>query len=313
MDTSNATGRPHPEADVSRIRLVFPLALFVGPFCAFAGSALSEIVPLWSPVAPNSGSEHEATLTVYRPARPNGAAIVICPGGGYGMRTVGPEGNSIAEWLNRHGITAAVLSYRLPNGRPSIPMQDAGQAIRLMRSRAQGWGLDRRRIGILGFSAGGHLAASVATLHESVRTGSGGAMEQLSSRPDFAILIYPVISMRDVLTHRESRINLLGPEPGADLIQSYSTELHVDKKTPPTYLAHAVDDRLVPIGNSRAYAQAMRAHGNAKNVEVLELSSGGHGLNGYQGPSWEAWQRGSLEWMARRKIIPTTAATTRHP
>ncbi len=290
------------------------LAWILGPFIALASESAAERIPLWGPRAPigNGGSEAtpvDAVLTVYRPATPNGVAMVICPGGSYGMRTRGPEGTEIAKWLNRHGITAAVLDYRLPKGRSSVPLLDAEQAIRVMRSRAKSWGVDPQRIGIIGFSAGGHIAASAATLHAPVQDDAADPVVRLSSRPDFAVLIYPVISMQDALTHTESRANLLGPRPSAALIRRFSIEFQVNQNTPPTYLAHAVDDRFVVIGNSRSYVQAMRAQSKRGTVELLELPSGDHGLNGYQGPSWDAWQVGSLNWLKRLKIVPAAQGT----
>lgn len=295
--------------------LVVLLALLLAPIAALAAPPATERIPLWGARAPVGDGRSEATppdavLTVYRPDQPNGAALVICPGGSYVMRATGPEGTHIAEWLNRHGITGAVLDYRLPRGRPDVPLLDAEQAIRIVRSRARAWGVDPHRVGIIGFSAGGHLAASAASLHAPIQVGANDPLARLSSRPDFTILIYPVISMQDGLTHRESRTHLLGRQPGAALIRRHSIEMQVGPDTPPTYLAHAVDDPDVPIGNSRAYAQALRAQPNGKRVELLELPSGGHGLDGFQGPNWKAWQAGSLKWLARQRIIPAEAVGT---
>lgn len=266
-----------------------------------------ERLPLWEGQAPigegmSEAAPADATITLHRPATPNGAAVVICPGGGYGGRVSGPEGHGIATWLNAHGITGVVLDYRLPKGRSAVPLLDAQRAIRLTRAHAKEWGVDPARIGIIGFSAGGHLAASAATLHEPGKADATDPVQRQSSRPDFAILIYPVISLQDGMTHGGSRSNLLGANPTPDLVQRFSTERQVNATTPPTYLAHAVDDKVVVIENSRAFAAAMKA---AKQpVELLELPSGGHGLNGYKGPNWDAWQSGSLAWLAGLKLIP---------
>lgn len=273
----------------------------------FAGDAPGERLPLWPGQAPlgNGMSEPapaDCTITVHRAAKPNGAAFVICPGGGYGGRVSGGEGHGIAAWMNQHGITGVVLDYRLPKGRSEVPLLDAQRAIRTTRANAAAWGIDPKRIGIIGFSAGGHLAASAATLALPGNPKAEDLIERVSSRPDMAILIYPVISMQDGLTHGGSRANLLGGGPTPELIQRFSTERQVSAETPPTYLAHALDDKVVVIENSRAFATAMKA---AKQpVELLELATGGHGFNGYKGPSWDAWQAGSLTWLAGLKFIP---------
>lgn len=272
-----------------------------------AGDATGERLPLWPGQAPlgNGMSEvspADCTITVHRAPKPNGAAFVICPGGGYGGRVSGGEGHGIAAWLNKHGITGVVLDYRLPKGRSEVPLIDAQRAIRTTRANAKAWGIDPTRIGIVGFSAGGHLAASASTLFKPGDAKSADPIERESSRPDFAILIYPVISMQDGLTHGGSRANLLGGGPSAELIQRFSTEKQVTADTPPVYLAHALDDKVVVIENSRVFAAAMKAA--MRPVELLELATGGHGFNGYQGPSWDAWQAGSLVWLAGLKVIP---------
>ncbi len=274
-------------------------------------TAGEERLPLWPAQAPlgNGMSEPapaDCTITVHRADKPNGAAFVICPGGGYGGRVSGGEGHGIATWMNQHGITGVVLDYRLPKGRSEVPLLDAQRAIRTTRAHAMAWGIDPKRIGIIGFSAGGHLAASAATLSLPGNPKAEDVVERVSSRPDLAILIYPVISMQDGLTHGGSRANLLGGSPTPELIQRFSTERQVNADTPPTYLAHALDDKVVPIENSRAFATAMKAA--KRPVELLELPTGGHGFNGYKGPSWDAWQAGSLVWLAELKMISSSDA-----
>jgi acetyl esterase/lipase len=277
----------------------------------FAGEAAGERLPLWPGQAPlgNGMSEPppaDCAITVHRASKPNGAAFVICPGGGYGGRVSGGEGHGIADWLNQHGITGVVLDYRLPKGRSEVPLLDAQRAIRTTRANAVAWGIDPKRIGIIGFSAGGHLAASATTLFRPGDAKAEDPIERESSRPDLAILIYPVISMQDDLTHGGSRANLLGGTPSPELIQRFSTEKQVSADTPPVYLAHALDDKVVPIENSRVFAAAMKAA--KRPVELLELPTGGHGFNGYKGPSWDAWQAGSLTWLAGLKFIPAVTA-----
>jgi acetyl esterase/lipase len=287
--------------------------LLICPFTLAAAEA--ERLALWNGQAPvgmgaSEPAPADAVITIHRAEHANGAALVICPGGGYGGRVSGPEGHGIAAWLNAHGIAGVVLDYRLPKGRPAVPLLDAQRAIRLTRAHAREWGIDAQRIGIIGFSAGGHLAASAATLHETGQADAADPVQRLSSRPDFAILVYPVISMQDGLVHGGSRANLLGASPAAELVQRFSSERQVGATTPPTYLAHAVDDKVVTIENSRSFAAAMRA---AKQpVELLELPSGGHGLNGYKGAAWDAWQAGSLVWLAGLKFIPADAASAPH-
>lgn len=272
-----------------------------------AGDVVDERLPLWSGQAPlgNGMSEPvpaDCTITLHRAINPNGAAFVICPGGGYGGRVSGAEGHGIATWMNDHGITGVVLDYRLPKGRSEVPLLDAQRAIRLVRANAKAWGVDPKRIGIIGFSAGGHLAASACTLSLPGDAKAEDPVERVSSRPDMAILIYPVVSMQDGLVHGGSRANLLGGMPSTALMERFSVERQVNADTPPVYLAHAIDDKSVTIENSRVFVAAMKAA--KRPAELLELPSGGHGLNGYKGPNWDAWQAGSLTWLAKLKFIP---------
>lgn len=245
--------------------------------------------------------ETEVWLTVYRPAQANGTAIVICPGGGYGGHAIQPEGHGIAAWLNGHGITGAVLEYRLPAGRHQVPLLDAQRAIRTVRANAKEWKIDPARIGIIGFSAGGHLASTAATHFDDGDAKATDLIDRVSCRPDFAILIYPVITM-DTTTHQGSRHNLLGKDPSPKLVELYSNEKQVTAKTPPTFLAHAKDDAVVVPANSQMFYDALQAH--RVQGQYLELASGGHGLNGYKGPMWDAWQEKSLAWLSEVKLLP---------
>ena len=210
-----------------------------------------------------------------------------------------PEGHGIAQWLNRHGITGVVLEYRMPAGRSFVPLLDAQRAIRTVRANAKAWHLDAGRIGIMGFSAGGHLAATAGTHFDDGEADSADAVQRLSCRPDFMILVYPVITMGEK-GHSGSRNNLLGKNPDAKLVELFSNEKQVTAKTPPAFLAHAKDDRPVPPENSRMFRDALRA--NKVPAEYLELDSGGHGLNGYKGPMWDAWQERSLAWLVEMKL-----------
>jgi acetyl esterase/lipase len=275
---------------------------------AQAASPEAEKLPLWSGRAPVGDGKFEATnasITFHPAAKPNGAAVVICPGGGYGVLVSGPEGHGIAKWLNRHGIAGIVLDYRLPNGRPMVPLLDAQRAIRTVRSHAKQWKIDPGRVGIIGFSAGGHLAATAGTHFDGGNPNAADPIERLRCRPDFAILIYPVITMHNA-THGGSKANLLGRNPKPELIDLFSGEKQVTDKTPPMFLAHAKDDTLVPPDNSRMMYEALKSH--QVPAEYLQLPSGGHGLNGYKGPMWDAWQSKSLAWLARQTIIPAIDA-----
>ncbi|MFM7845494.1 MAG: alpha/beta hydrolase [Planctomycetota bacterium] len=255
-------------------------------------------VSLWSGAAPLGNGQTEkadAWLTVHRAEGEKRTAIVICPGGGYGGLVTGAEGHGIARWLNQHGITGAVLEYRLPAGRSEVPLLDAQRALRTLRARAAEWQIDERRVGIMGFSAGGHLASTAATHWDDGDRQAEQAVDRPSSRPDFAFLIYPVITLDGPHAHQGSRQNLLGKMPGAELVRRFCNDQQVTAKTPPTFLAHALDDKPVPPENSRLFYAALQTH--KVPAQYLELPSGGHGLNGYQGPMWDAWQKQSLEWL----------------
>jgi acetyl esterase/lipase len=266
-----------------------------------AENAQPQRIALWS----GEAAPGEAAITVHRPAEGNGAAVIICPGGGYGGLVTGPEGHGIARWLNQHGIMGIVLEYELPKGRPQVPLRDVQRAIRMARANAQKWKLDPKRIGVMGLSAGGHLASSAGTHFDGGDPDAKDPIERVSCRPDFMILIYPVITMGEA-AHAGSKRNLLGEAPTAELVRAFSNETQVTKETPPAFLAHARDDKVVSPDNSRSFHEALRAHNIAS--EYLELPSGGHGLNGYRGPMWEAWQAASLRWLAVQGFIPRIVA-----
>lgn len=272
---------------------------------AFAATVpAAETVSLWQGDAPEGdgrfSDSSKARLTVHLPGKPNGTAIVICPGGGYGGLVTKGEGHGIATWLNAQGIAGIVLEYRLPAARPYVPLLDAQQAIRTIRANAGKWRIDPRKVGIIGFSAGGHLA-STATVHfATLETRAPNAIAGQSSRPDFSILIYPVISMEEGV-HRGSKRNLMGETPAANLSDYFSSQKHVKADTPPAFLAHALDDKVVDIENSRMFFEAQRKAGLP--TRLVELPDGGHGLHGYQGPSWDKWQAESLLWLKEIKVL----------
>lgn len=226
----------------------------------------------------------EPDITVYLPAKQHatGQAVLICPGGGYAGLAYDWEGTDIAKWLNSQGVAGIVLKYRLPSTTsqpdPSqAPLQDARQAIRLIRQNASNWNIDPKKVGVMGFSAGGHLASSLGT--DIGKSDNQADTDEISTstRPDFMILVYPVISMFDDITHMGSRTNLLGENPTTEMIQSFSNELRVNNQTPPTFLIHSVDDKAVPIANSLRFYQALVNH--SVPVEMHLYPHGGHGYS----------------------------------
>ena len=280
---------------------------FLAPIiCASTMLAAPEKMTLWTERAPIGDGQFDTelpTITVYKPPAgiATGTAMVICPGGGYGGLVTGGEGHGIAKWLGEHGIAGIVLEYRLPKGRPFVPLLDAQRAIRTTRAHAKEWGINPAHIGIIGFSAGGHLASTAATHFDEGTAEAPDPVERLSCRPDFAILVYPVVTLVGPAAHVGSKNNLLGKSPTPEMEILFSNEKQVTSKTPPMFLAHAVDDRLVPLENSKTLFEALKA--NKVPAELLELPTGGHGLNGYKGPSWDAWQTKSLEWLIAQKLL----------
>ena len=279
------------------------------PVAVRATPPAAEKLLLWSGQAPVGDGKSEAanvSISVYRVAgKTDAAAMVICPGGGYGGLVVGAEGHGIAQWLNQHGIAGIVLEYRLPRGRAFVPLLDAQRAIRTARFNAKAWGIDPDRIGIIGFSAGGHLASTAATHFDRGDPQAADPVDRASCRPDFAVLVYPVVTLGKK-GHGGTKTNLLGSDPKPEMVDLFSNEKQVTDKTPPMFLAHAKDDTLVDPDNSRMLYEALKAR--HVPAEYLELPSGGHGLNGYKGPTWDAWQTKSLQWLAPQKLIPATDA-----
>jgi len=225
--------------------------------------------------------------------KPNGIGVVVCPGGGYSMLCSSYEGYEIADWLGGYGITTAVLHYAVPGHHPG-PMRQAQQSIRILRAHAEEFGLRPDRIGIMGFSAGGHVAATAATHIQKADPAGKTREERVSSRPDFQILIYPVITMGE-FTHAGSRKNLLGPDPAPELADLLSNEKQVTAETPQAFVCHSVKDSAVPVTNSRMYVGSLRRC--AVPVEYLELPEGEHGLGCGKGPIWPVWQKACLQWL----------------
>jgi acetyl esterase/lipase len=227
---------------------------------------------------------------------------VVCPGGGY-ARLADHEGHNVAVWLNGIGVTAAVLKYRLgPRYRHPAPLQDVARAIRTVRARAKDWGVNPGRIGVIGFSAGGHLASTVATQFDAGDAAAADPVERFSSRPDVAVLAYPVISMEARIAHAGSRNNLLGPNPSADLVQALSTDRRVTARTPPTFLFHTVDDAVVLVENSLQFAAALRGAKVPYELHVFETGRHGVGL-ALDDPVLSAWPRLLGSWLRARGFV----------
>jgi acetyl esterase/lipase len=241
------------------------------------------------------------TLELYMPEKEKstGTAVVICPGGSYKVIVYQGEGVRTAKEFAQRGVAAFVLKYRLPNDSLLVdkkigPLQDVQQAIKLIRENASKWGVNVNRVGIVGFSAGGHLAASGATRYKEAFIENSN---KTSLRPDFQILVYPVISMQDSLTHKDSRRNLLGENPTKQTITLFSNELQIDADTPPAYITHTADDNVVDVDNSIVYFEKLRHH--KVPVEMHIYPKGGHGfIFGRKG-----WMEPLFEWMKDSKLI----------
>ena len=264
-------------------------------------AAQNLILPLWEGDPPNYKETGEVTIwdtsdivrvrnvqkpdiAVFLPSKKNatGEAVVICPGGGYGILAYDWEGSDIARWLNSEGIAAFVLKYRLPGSSSNIvphksPLMDAQRAMRLVRANAEKWNLDSGKIGIMGFSAGGHLASTLSTHYDAGDPKSSDPVELVSCRPDFSVLVYPVISFTEDFQHSGSRINLIGEDAGEELVKYYSNELQVTADTPPAILIHSDDDTAVPAENSIAYYKALRAQNVSSEMHIYPY--GGHGYS----------------------------------
>ena len=271
-------------------------------------------LPLWPNGAPNineltnSGQNHNnewvsdvttPTLTVYPASHPNGMAIIMCPGGGYGGLAMKHEGHDMAPWFNTQGITYAVLKYRMPNGHHEVPLSDAEQAIRMVREHAAEWGVNPQRVGIMGASAGGHLAASLATLYSSDKT-----------RPDFQILFYPVISMQKGVTHGGSRKNLIGENPSQELEQKYSLERQVSPRTPQAFIMLSSDDDAVPPINGIGYFLALRDHKVPASLHAYP--TGGHGWGFRDNFTYKRqWTEELEKWLREGLVFPVSVPTTK--
>lgn len=239
------------------------------------------------------------TLSIHIPkeSKPNQTAVIICPGGGYTHLAYDKEGTKVAEWFNSLGIAAFVLKYRMPTdltmkNKSVGPLQDAQEAMRYVRQNAAKWNINPNKIGILGFSAGGHLAATLSTHYDDKVYES---KFNVSARPDFSLLIYPVISMQNEITHKGSQTNLLGKNPSQELIDSFSNEKRITSKTPPAFLIHATDDTVVIPENSINYYLGLKKNGVSAELHLYE--KGGHGFGLGVNDTSKYWTRDCLEWL----------------
>lgn len=289
----------------STLRVLVAVSLLLAavlPLPAQAASGEPEVLPLYAgavPGATGEEAEDRPTLTAHLPAadKATGAAVVIFPGGGYGHLATEKEGAVPARWLNSLGVAAFVVKYRLgPKYHHPVMLWDAQRAIRTVRARAGKWRVDPARIGVLGFSAGGHLASTAATHFDGGRPGAADPVEAVGSRPDFAILVYPVITMQEPHTHRRSRENLLGPDPGPELVRLLSNETQVTAETPPTFLVTTTDDASVPVENSLLFFQALRAAGVPAEMHIYRTGRHGFGL-APDNPSLASWLELCAAWM----------------
>lgn len=298
------------------------LILLLASFMIVESHAQNAIIPLWENGIPNSkktdekevseekdiiriSKVQEPTIEVYLPAKKiaTGQAVVICPGGGYGILAYDWEGTDVAKWLNSIGVAGIVLKYRLPNSksvvnRHQVPLMDAQRAMRLSRYNSDKWNIDKKKIGVMGFSAGGHLASTLGTHFDDKIAKAGDLINMISARPDFMVLIYPVITMGDPNTHGGSRRNLLGPEPSNELIKEFSNELQVISTSPPTFLVHSADDKSVPVANSIMMYDALLSKDIP--VEMHLFPKGGHGYSmAPHDESLSAWTSLLRTWLEK--------------
>jgi acetyl esterase/lipase len=291
-------------------RCVFALALAIAcgasPKLACADSKIELLWPKGAPGAKGDSDNDKPTLAISLPPadKANGAAVVVCPGGGYGGLAMSYEGVDVGAWLNTLGVTAFVLKYRHHGTgyqHPS-PLEDAQRAIRTVRARAAEWKVDPARIGILGFSAGGHLASSAGTHFDKGKSDSDDPIERAGCRPDFLVLCYPVISFTTPYTHQGSKKNLLGENPDPKLVESMSNELQVTPETPVTFLFHTDADTGVPPENSALFYLALRKAKVPAELHIFE--KGRHGVGLAKGlPALAAWPDLCAEWMKGRGLL----------
>lgn len=294
------------------------VALLMTALADLASAAPPLVIPLWPegvPGAKDIGPERaregerysnvsEPTLMVCPPAvdRPNGTAVIIAPGGGYSFMSYAREGVQYANWLSTLGVTSFILKYRAAEFGHPAPLQDVLRAVRLVRSRAAEFKINPARIGVMGSSAGGHLAASAGTLFDHPAGRTGAPLDATSARPDFLILMYPVITMDDPAAHAGSRQNLLGSNPSPDLLKLLSVEKQVSPSTPPTLLIHTQEDQAVPVENSILFYQALTRAKVPAEMYLFEHGSHGMGFKDGFGTASD-WPARAAEWLRNRGLL----------
>ncbi|HYT93697.1 MAG TPA: alpha/beta hydrolase [Gemmataceae bacterium] len=262
--------------------------------------------PSGAPLAKGKAAADVPSVTVYLPAaeKANGAAVVICPGGGYGGLAMNHEGHDVARWLNGLGVAGVILKYRhAPQYRHPAPLLDAQRALRFTRAHAREWGIDPKRVGILGFSAGGHLASTAGTQFDDGKSDAADAVDRESCRPDFLVLVYPVITLTGPYAHNGSRNNLLGKDADTKLIESLCNEKRVTAKTPPTFLAHTSADSGVPPENSVLFYLALHKAKVPAELHIYEQGQHGLGLGTGRNVTFASWPERCSAWLRERKIL----------
>lgn len=249
---------------------------------------------------------HHPTLTVYAPpaGKANGTAVIYAAGGGYVRVAIGPNGGDITRWLNSLGITVFVLKYRAAEYGHPAPLRDALRAVRIVRSRAAEFGVQPDRVGMLGGSAGGHLTASAGTLFNAPEGKTGAELDNVSARPDFMVLIFPVIAMEGPFVHGQSRQSLLGKNPSDELKHHLSVDAQVSGDTPPTFLVHSTEDTVVPVENSILFFQAMRRAKRPIEMHIYPKGPHGSGMDPKLGPTSE-WPKLCESWMRFNGWLPS--------
>ena len=283
------------------------VTLLLGGIAAAVEPKTELLWPKGAPGALGDEAKDKPNLIIYLPEKPTGAGIVICPGGGYGALAMDHEGHQIGRWLNEHGIAGFICDYRHRGkgyGHPA-PLADAQRAIRTVRTRAKEFGVDPGKIGILGFSAGGHLTSTAVTHFDAGKADAEDEIERASCRPDFGVLCYPVIVFDQAFTHKGSQRNLLGPDASAELIASLSSEKQVTDQTPPCFLWHTTEDKGVPPENSVAFYSALIAHKVPAELHIYEKGRHGVGL-AKDVPGTDAWPAACIAWLKGRGLIPAS-------
>ncbi|MEO7496576.1 MAG: alpha/beta hydrolase [Massilia sp.] len=295
---------------------------------ASVSHAANTVIPLWAEGVPGAKAGvpaerveegrtsivSEPTLTMFGPAvdKPNGTAVIIAPGGGYVRLSTAREGEQYANWLSTLGVTSFVLKYRMQEFGHPAPLQDVLRAVRLLRANAAKYNINPNRIGVMGSSAGGHLAASAGTLFDNPAGRTGAALDSVSARPDFLILMYPVITMDGPAVHAGSRKALLGASPSPELVSLMSVEKQVTANTPPTLLIHTQADATVPVENSILFYQALTRAKVPAEMYLLEHGGHGMGMKAGLGTSSE-WPRRAEEWLRERQLLSAPPKEAKAP